>query len=353
METVGSSLSIDLRVWGVKAFRVSDRDKDTLLAMSISRAPRPSPPPESLPLIQAEGLARSYGSVVAVQDVSLSVSRGEVWGLLGPNGAGKSTTLRMLVGYQVPSRGRVRLAGFDTFRQGIQAKSRLGYLPENPRLYGEMTAAAYLAYTGRLKGLGGRRLEASVGTAVEEWNLGEVLHRPVGNLSRGFRQRVGLAQVTLADPEVLILDEPTTGLDPNQATELRENLRRRSGRSAILISTHLLSEATALCSHLTILHRGRVVAQGATEDLAGGPPGEDILRAAVRGGPRIGDLARARGLDVDSKAGVWHLAGRLEERSREALLQEIVKEGGELLEWSAGKRPLEEVFRHLTREEGR
>jgi ABC-2 type transport system ATP-binding protein len=306
-------------------------------------------------LVQAEHLFRTYGNVVAVEDLSLTLRRGEISGLLGPNGAGKSTTLRMLVGFQVPSRGRVFLADRDVFREGSEAKKHLGYLPENPRLYGEMRVGEYLTHTARLRGLSGEGLRSAVQNAMEQWKLAEVGRRVVGHLSRGFRQRVGLAQATLADPEVLILDEPTTGLDPNQAAELRGYLRKKSRDSAILISTHLLAEATSLCDHITIMNKGRVVAQGPREEISARVAGAPTLRAVVRGGSAVGALAARHGLRAESKGEgevlTWTVEGSMEEPERDRFLQEVLKVSGELVEWSAGQRKLEEVFRQLTREE--
>ncbi|MBD3335901.1 MAG: ATP-binding cassette domain-containing protein [Candidatus Eisenbacteria bacterium] len=307
------------------------------------------------PLVTAEGLARSYGSIRAVEDLSLEIRRGEIVGLLGPNGAGKTTTLRMLVGFQVPSRGRVTIAGHDVFRAGPAAKRHLGYLPENPALFGEMQVAAYLLAVGRLKGLSGEALRAAIATAIEQWGLAEVSHRTVAHLSRGFRQRTGLAQATLGDPDVLILDEPTTGLDPNQASDLRGYLRQRAARSAILISTHILAEATSLCSRLVILHRGRVVAEGPRETLTQRVGEAGSLHAVVRGSPQIERMAAERGLLAESRGEEpdrrWVIAGELNEAERDRFLHELMASGAELVEWSAGERTLEDVFRQLTRED--
>jgi ABC-2 type transport system ATP-binding protein len=313
---------------------------------------RPKPPSRGDPLISAQNLSRHYGPVVAVRDLSFNLYRGQIAGLLGPNGAGKSTTLRMLVGFQVPSAGRVVLAGRDVFRQGAEAKKHVGYLPENPGLYGEMRVREYLEHVARLRGLSGGRRASAVDAAMELWKLGDMEKRSVGHLSRGYRQRVGLAQATLADPEILILDEPTTGLDPNQAAELRAYLRRKSADSAILVSTHLLAEATSLCDHLIIMHRGDVVAQGPREEISARASGEATLHAVLRGGEEIGSLARSRGLRAERRGGespyTWIVGGELEDGEREQLLQEVLQAHGDLVEWSAGRRTLEEVFRSLT-----
>lgn len=333
---------------------MSSYNKGTFLVKSSSRGSLTKTATDA-PLVQAENLSRSYGKVLAVEGLSLTLHRGQISGLLGPNGAGKSTTLRMLVGFQVPSRGRVLIANRDVFREGAEAKKHLGYLPENPKLYGEMRVREYLDHVARLRGLPREAALEAVQNAMNQWNLGEMERRSVGHLSRGFRQRVGLAQATLADPEVLILDEPTTGLDPNQAAELREFLRRKSETSAILISTHLLAEATGLCDHITILHKGRVVAQGPRDAVSARASAAHTLRAVVRGGRTIGELASGKGLRAESRGEgevlTWTIEGDMKEPDRERFLQEVLEASGELVEWSAGQRTLEEVFRQLTREE--
>ncbi|MBU1699102.1 MAG: ABC transporter ATP-binding protein [Candidatus Eisenbacteria bacterium] len=307
------------------------------------------------PLLEATELCRYYGTVRAVHQLSLSIFPGQIVGLLGPNGAGKTTTLRMLVGSQVPSQGRVMISGYDVFRQGPQAKKFLGYLPENPGMAREMDVISYLEFVARLKGMKGYEIGPSVQNAVKIWNLREVARRPVAQLSRGFRQRTGLAQATLNNPPLLILDEPTTGLDPNQAADLRGTLRRHAATGAVLISTHLLAEATSLCDQLVILHRGEVVAQGDRQILTQRVADSGSLRAVIRGGARLAEIARRRGLKITAKGEgdpdhEWILEGTLPEQDRDVLLQELIAAKGELVEWTAGGRTLEDLFRQLTQE---
>jgi ABC-2 type transport system ATP-binding protein len=287
--------------------------------------------------------------VRAVEDLSFRVRRGELVALLGPNGAGKSTTLRMLVGYQVPTRGRVRLRGHDVFREGRAARASLGYLPENPGLYPEMRVVRYLRHLATLKGMGGAAARRAVERVVERWDLGDVAHRPTGQLSRGYRQRVALAQATLGDPEVLILDEPTTGLDPNQAQDLYAYLERGAEKRAVLFSTHRLAEATRLCRIILIIHRGRLIARGLREELTGPAPAPGRIRAVVEGGAEP-EWVRRQGLSVEARDGTWWIEGPLPAAEHGPWLRRLLGGGGVLRAWAAEGSGLEDLFAHLTRE---
>ncbi len=212
-------------------------------------------------------LTKRFGPFVAVDDVSFSVGRGEVLGFLGPNGAGKSTTMRVVTGYLPPSAGTAVVAGFDVTRSPIEVKRRIGYLPEGAPLYEDMTPLDLLSFVAEVRRLTGARKARAVGRAAEMINLTEVMRQPIGTLSKGFKRRVGLAQAVLHDPEVMILDEPTDGLDPNQKHEVRELIKRMAADKAIVISTHLLEEVDAVCTRAIIIARGRLVADGAPEEL--------------------------------------------------------------------------------------
>ncbi|MCA9727962.1 MAG: ABC transporter ATP-binding protein [Candidatus Eisenbacteria bacterium] len=300
---------------------------------------------EESPLIEAIGLSKAYGAVQAVQDLSLSVHRGEILGLLGPNGAGKSTTLRMLIGFQFPDVGEIRLDGRNVFREGDTARFELGYMPEQLPLYAEMPVRSYLGYFARIKGVPSPR--KSVERVVERLDLGAVIGRSCGNLSRGYRQRVGLAQALLADPQVLILDEPTSGLDPNQIHDFRELIRGLGRDRAVLLSTHILPEAMAICDRVTILNRGRVVASGTPRDLAAGDSALHWARLRTTVNPGDDDVGRF-GLVPEGEAGVYSVQRDLTPEEARTLLGRIVTEGWELLEWHAGAAGLEAVFRRLT-----
>ncbi len=229
-------------------------------------------------LIEAAGLVRRFGAVTAVDGVSFAVARGEVVGFLGPNGAGKTTTLRMLAGFLPPSAGAARIAGLDVATHGAQARRRLGYLPEGAPTYGEMEVEGYLRFCARVRGGG------DVAGAMALTQLEEVARRPIETLSKGFRRRVGLAAALLHDPDALILDEPTDGLDPNQKHEVRQLIRRMAPRKAIIISTHILEEVAAVCTRAIIIARGRVLADAPPAALtAGGQDMETVFRALTLG----------------------------------------------------------------------
>lgn len=212
------------------------------------------------PLIEIEHLTRRFGRFIAVDDVSFSVCRGEVLGFLGPNGAGKSTTMRMLAGFMAPSAGTARICGHDVVNDGLAARRALGFLPEGAPTYPDMTVIGLLRFVARIRGFGGRDLAARVEDAVGLTRLESVRLQPIETLSKGFKRRVGLAQALLHDPRVLVLDEPTDGLDPNQKHEVRTLIRRMAPEKAIVISTHILEEVEAVCSRAIIIAGGRIVA---------------------------------------------------------------------------------------------
>lgn len=230
-------------------------------------APGPASVPSLAPLIDVRGLGRSYGALVAVKDISFSVGRGEIVGFLGPNGAGKSTTLRMIVGYLGPSTGTVRVNGFDVVEQPLLARKAMGYMPETAPLYPEMRVREYLLFRARLKGIAGPEQAGHVEQAVQKAGIGEVLRALIGTLSRGYRQRVALADALLGNPPLLILDEPTAGLDPNQIHSVRQVIRELGASHTVLLSTHILSEVESTCSRALVIDRGVLVAQGSIAEL--------------------------------------------------------------------------------------
>jgi gliding motility-associated transport system ATP-binding protein len=218
-------------------------------------------------LIEAEGLVKSFGTLKAVDGITLKVPRGEVLGFLGPNGAGKSTTMRLITGFLEPDAGYARIAGFDVQERAIEAKRRLGYLPEGAPLYSEMTPKGFLRFIAELRGLQGDSLALAVTKAVERTGLSPVLDQTIETLSKGYKRRVGIAQAILHDPEVLIMDEPTDGLDPNQKHQVRELITEMAREKAIIVSTHILEEVEAVCTRAIVINKGRVVADGTAEDL--------------------------------------------------------------------------------------
>ena len=226
--------------------------------MENTRAPRL--PVKVPPMIAAEGLVKTFGSRRAVDGVSFSVQPGEVLGFLGPNGAGKTTTMRMLAGFVAPTAGRAEICGHSVETQPVAAKQKLGYLPEGAPAYGEMTPAGFLRFLGDIRGLSPADFRRRFADVVERLQLGDVLDQPIETLSKGFRRRVGLAQAILHDPPVLILDEPTDGLDPNQKHEVRELIQAMAPGKVIVISTHILEEVDAVCTRAIIIASGRIVA---------------------------------------------------------------------------------------------
>jgi ABC-2 type transport system ATP-binding protein len=218
-------------------------------------------------MLDIQGLTKRFGALTAVDDVSFSVDRGEVLGFLGPNGAGKSTTMKMVTGYLTPTSGTALVSGSDVTQAPIEVKSRIGYLPEGAPLYEDMTPDALLRFVTEIRGISGKDRDRAIASAAENVNLREVMYRPIGTLSKGFKRRVGLAQAIVHDPEVLILDEPTDGLDPNQKYEVRQLINRMAANKAIIISTHLLEEVEAVCTRAIIIARGKIVADGTPFEL--------------------------------------------------------------------------------------
>jgi ABC-2 type transport system ATP-binding protein len=302
-------------------------------------------------LIAAHHLTRFYGHNCVVRDVSFQLTKGEVLGFLGPNGAGKSTTMRMLTGNLAPSAGRIRVAGIDLLDAPRQAKARIGYLPEQPPLYRELTVTEYLRYCAHLHRVPGREVSRAVDRAQARCGLTEMRRRLIGNLSKGYQQRVGIAQAILHDPAVVILDEPTVGLDPIQIREIRDLIRELGENHGIILSTHILPEVQTICSRVQIIHRGRMVfaatlaelqQQMTTQSLLLGchaPPSLQTLEQ-LPGVSRVTPLAEGRfrvAFDAENPA--------------ETLAARAVAEGWRLYELSPEKRSLEQIFVELTTRE--
>ncbi len=234
----------------------------------MTEQPDRQPQPEAM--IEARGLTKYYGDFAAVVDVSFTIPKGQVAAFLGPNGAGKSTTMKLLTGYLAASAGRARIAGFDMARQRLDGAARLGYLPENGPLYDDMTPRSLLEFFASARGIEGARRKHRIDAVVEQCALGTVIGKAIGKLSRGYRQRVGMAQVLLHEPDVLILDEPTAGLDPNQIREVRETIRRLGRSKTVLLSTHILQEVDAMADRILMINDGRLVFDGTMDELHAG-----------------------------------------------------------------------------------
>jgi len=234
-------------------------------------------------VIEVSGLSKRYASRLAVDEISFSVGEGEVVGFLGPNGAGKSTTLRMITGFLAPSRGQVKVAGIDVDVDPIGARRMIGYMPEGVPLYPEMRVAEYLRYRAALKGVPRREVSSAVERSLDQAAVDDAADRIIGQLSKGYRQRVGLADALVADPPIVILDEPSSGLDPNQIRQVRELLRGFAGQKTVFVSTHILPEVEAICERVVIIHEGKKVGEGAPHELRQQFGGRHLVRLVGRG----------------------------------------------------------------------
>ena len=247
-------------------------------------------------MLEIRHLVKSFGPLVAVDDVSFSVPKGEVLGFLGPNGAGKSTTMKMITGFLAPTSGTAIICGFDIAMQPIAAKRRIGYLPEGAPAYPDMTPADFLDFVAHIRGFSGTEAARRIGRVVEMIKIAEVVHQPIETLSKGYKRRVGVAQALLHDPDVLILDEPTDGLDPNQKYEMRKVIAAMRPEKAIIISTHLLEEVEAVCNRAIIIAHGRILADGTPGQLAERSRHHNAVRLGIAGGANPGSRAELAAL---------------------------------------------------------
>jgi ABC-2 type transport system ATP-binding protein len=316
-------------------------------------------------MIKVEGLTKRYGRIVAVDDISFEVQKGQIVGFLGPNGAGKTTTMRVLTCFLPPTSGTVRIAGFDVLEQPLEVKRRIGYLPESPPLYPEMEVTEYLTFVGRLKGIPKRDLKRRVDEVCDRCAIGEYRNKLISKLSRGYRQRVGLAQAIIHNPDVLILDEPTAGLDPKQIIETRELIKSLAGEHTIILSTHILSEVEQTCQHVIIINKGRLAAPPDTvENLTRRLRGAESVAVEIEPRDGVPDAATAqrrleqvagvsRVLPRDGREGrllfeVESLQGR---QVRAELARAVVEAGWNLTELRPVALSLEKIFLELTASE--
>jgi len=310
-------------------------------------------------LIEVEHLAKSYGQARAVNDISFKVDKGEILGFLGPNGAGKTTTMRILTGYLPATGGTARIAGFDVFDQSMEVRKRIGYLPETPPLYPEMTIADYLAFVARIKGVATGEVSKRVEEAMRMTNLAERRDELIKRLSRGYKQRVGIAQALVHNPDVVILDEPTVGLDPNQIKEVRNLIKSLAGDHTIILSTHILPEVEMTCDRVVIINKGKIAAIDTTENLTTQLKGGERVHLKVRGaGSLESTLKPIEGiktinLDSPNGSGIIDAVVESEEGTdlRPQIAARIVGGGFDLLELRAVNLSLEEIFMQLTTEE--
>jgi ABC-2 type transport system ATP-binding protein len=310
-------------------------------------------------VIEVQHLTKRYGPVTAVDDVSFKVERGEILGFLGPNGAGKTTTMRVLTGYMPPTEGKAIVAGYDVFQQPLEAKRRTGYLPEMPPLYPDMKVRDYLAFVARIKGVPRAERKARVAASMERTRIDDVGHRLCGKLSKGYRQRVGLAQALLHNPEVLILDEPTAGLDPKQIIETRELIKNLAGDHTVILSTHILPEVSQTCQRVVIINKGHVVAVDTPENLTSRLRGSETMYVQVDGIgadvrhtlEQIPGVTRVTKSDTRGAATGFEVDSETGRDVRRQIASTVVARGWGLLELRPLRMSLEEIFLHLTTDE--
>ncbi len=311
-------------------------------------------------MIEVEHLSKVYNGRKAVDDISFKVEKGEILGFLGPNGAGKTTTMRILTCYMPATEGTARVAGYDVFDESLEVRKRIGYLPESPPLYPEMTVESYLHFVSKIKGSSASRRKQDVDDVMGKCSIGDVRNRIIGKLSKGYKQRVGVAQALLANPEVLILDEPTIGLDPKQIFEIRSLIKGLAGDHTVILSTHILPEVSMTCSRVVIINKGKVVAMDTPQGLTNQAKGAERVALVVEG-PRkevqdklqsIEGVSRvdAEGAENDQPVS-YMVECKLNTDLRRTLASAVVSQGWGLLELRGVSLSLEDVFINLVTKE--
>lgn len=305
-------------------------------------------------MIEVQHLTKYYGTRLALKDVSFQVPKGSVTGFLGPNGAGKTTTMRVIAGFLQPTEGTVRVADYDVRQDPLAAKAKIGYMPESPPIYPEMTVREFLEFVSQIKKVPAKVRKERIDAVVEETGLTEVRGRIVGRLSRGYRQRVGLATALIHDPEVLILDEPTAGLDPVQIVEIRNLVRRLGQERTVMLSTHILPEVTQVCRNVIIINEGRVMASGALEDLSAIMQANLRVRVTIKKNPadflkKVQQLKGVTGASVEDHSVLIEFEPAVD--LRDHIAEIAVKDGHGLLELASAQATLEEIFLKLAGKE--
>lgn len=307
-------------------------------------------------MIEVHNITKRYGHHTAIDRVTFTVAKGEVLAFLGPNGAGKTTTMRILTCFIPATEGTAKVAGYDCADQPMEVKRRIGYLPETPPVYQELTVTEYLQFVGRLRGLSGQPLTTAMNREIERLGLGSVHQRVIGNLSRGYRQRVGLAQALLHDPPILILDEPTVGLDPKQIIEIRELIKSLAGSHSVILSTHILPEATAVCQRVVIISGGRIVAEDTPDQLSARLRHSEKIALTLKSPPadvaaRLKAVQGVQHVFAGGNPNTFLLECALGQDVRDDIARVAVNSGWGLLELHSISMTLEDVFLQLTRHE--
>jgi ABC-2 type transport system ATP-binding protein len=307
-------------------------------------------------LIEVQDLTKAFGSVTAVDHVSFTVNKGEILGFLGPNGAGKTTTMRILTGFMPATSGTARVAGFDVFSDSLEVRRRIGYLPENPPVYPEMTVEAYLDFVARIKGVPPEKRASRITDALEKTSLVEKRTELIKRLSRGYKQRVGLAQALVHDPDVIILDEPTVGLDPKQIIEVRHLIKSLAGSHTIILSTHILPEVSMTCDRVVIINKGKIAAVDTPQNLTTRLKGGQRIRVDVQAPEKplqeaLAQISGANRVQTESVAG-GHVVATVESAPgqdlRSQIAAKVMEKGWPLYELRGVSLSLEEIFLELT-----
>jgi ABC-2 type transport system ATP-binding protein len=307
-------------------------------------------------LIEVQDLTKAYGSVTAVDHVSFTVNKGEILGFLGPNGAGKTTTMRILTGFMPATTGTARVAGFDVFSDSLEVRRRIGYLPENPPVYPEMTVESYLDFVARIKGVPSEKRASRITDALEKTSLVEKRTELIKRLSRGYKQRVGLAQALVHDPDVIILDEPTVGLDPKQIIEVRHLIKGLAGSHTIILSTHILPEVSMTCDRVVIINKGKIAAVDTPQNLTTRLKGGQKIRVEVQAPEKplqeaLTQISGANRVQIEPAAG-GHVVATVESAPgqdlRSQIAARVVEKGWPLYELRGVSLSLEEIFLELT-----
>jgi len=307
-------------------------------------------------MIEVENLSKSYGPTLAVSGVSFKVEKGEVLGFLGPNGAGKTTTMRVITGFLPPTEGKVLVAGFDVVEEPLEAKRRTGYLPETPPIYPDMTVAEYLTFVARIKNVSRRDIETRLDEVMEKCAVAHVRDRQIGKLSKGYRQRVGLAQALIHNPDVLVLDEPTAGLDPKQIIETRDLITGLAGQHTVILSTHILPEVSKTCQRVVVINAGQIVAVGTPNELMRRLQGFETVLVTVEGPAaeimdkfqRVGGVNLVEPREAHDGRVTLEVHSEKDKDVRAELARATVESGWKLYELKTSGLSLEEIFLKLT-----
>src|SRR3989339_578743 len=309
-------------------------------------------------MIDIKNLTKKFGNNVILDDISFSVNKGEILGFLGPNGAGKTTTMKIITSFWSPTRGSVKIDGVDVIENSLEVRAKIGYLPETVPLYDDMRVYEYLKFIAEVRGIEKENIKKRIKEVVASCGLKKVLLKPIEELSKGYRQRVGLAQAIMHEPDILILDEPTTGLDPNQIKEIRDLIKKIGKEKTVIFSTHILSEVSATCDRIIIINNGKIVGEGSPADLMAKAGGREIIYVKIKG-PKDAVLSKLKEMDNVEKAEMkdresddvygYEITPKEGVDLREYLSMTVMNNNWSILEFNKKSASLEDVFRELTK----